>query len=1247
MGIGWSCCPCGSEKNDDQYRYRHISTTPDIQSTQPNRRFSEFLADELWDLEPHEFNSWYRNTILNGTGDFKDDCGQIVDQVVQVMYQCMPSDVKVKKVIKGGSLGKGTMVKGMSDIDCVVFPHPGALPYLQDVNDVQDYADCQLADVINAMEYAIYNNCDNVVAIKKKNRFMLSVDFSINGRIVNVDMLPTAENLEQEGTPQIYESMLYRRAYDREFYSASLVTLQREFIKQKPGVVKELIRLVKYWNAYCVKSELEGTWPLPTSYPMELITIYAWEKAGSPYAFDLLQGFNAVMVIIAEDLRSIFCYWTDNYCKKIVYKAKDRMDRQSKRRPFILDPANPFNNVCARFHDTWPDVARVAQETLESNLLRSIYSNEDWQILNSQRFIRSQTKRIFSLIAFTYISGLLFLVKEAEPFASPRMGNIWSCACCPCGSKKKGNQYPPPNQRIFFYNSATPPYVQFTQPNRQFSKFLHDEPWNLQPHKFDSWYRKTILNGMGNFRDDCEQVLDQVVEVMQLYMPSDVKVKKVIKGGSLGKGTMVKGMSDIDCVVFMQPDALPYLDSVSVSEFQDYVNRKLAYVINAIADTITKHCNNVVLIKKDDFMLSVDVFIDYMEVKVDIIPTADNLEQEGTPQIYESMLYRRTDDREFYSASLVTLQKEFIKQKPDLVKELIRLVKYWNVDCVKSVLEAQWSGNKLPTSYPMELITIHAWEKAGRPERFNRLQGFKAVMVIIAEDLGSIYRYWPDNYCKKMVDKAISRMDHQSQKKPFILDPANPFNNVCARFHDTWPDVSRVARETLESNLLRSIYSNEDWQNLNQIRMGNNWSCFCCPCGSEKKGNHYPPPNQRVFSHQDRRFNEETPHESMSQTDSDDNSDIDVDSTESISWSSQVIPPDVKFTQPNRQNEEFVEHHDEPWDIQPHEFNNWYHNTIRNGTGDFKNDCGQIVDQVVQVMYRCMPSYVKVTKVIKGGSLGKGTMVNGLSDIDCVVFLDSDALPNLEDVGDVQDYAGRNLAYIIDTMKKTITNNCDNLVAISKNRFMLHVDLSISGRTVKVDMLSTADNLEQEGTPQIYESMLDRGTANREFYSAGLVTLQKEFIKQKPGAVKELIRLVKYWNVHCVKSALEETWSGNKLPTSYPMELITIHAWEKAGSPYGFELLQGFNAVMVIIAKDLRSIFRYWTDNYCKKMVYKARDRMDRQSKMRPFILDPANPFNNVCARFHDTWPDVARVAQETLESNLLRSIYSNEDWQS
>ena len=102
------------------------------------------------------------------------------------------------------------------------------------------------------------------------------------------------------------------------------------------------------------------------------------------------------------------------------------------------------------------------------------------------------------------------------------------------------------------------------------------------------------------------------------------------------------------------------------------------------------------------------------------------------------------DNWEYYSAALVKLQVKFVDKRPSNVKDLIRLVKYWRKTYIPQI-----DHERLPPSYLLELLTIHAWEKAKSPKKFNIKIGFKAVMELLENhrDLGVS---WKDYYSKSI-----------------------------------------------------------------------------------------------------------------------------------------------------------------------------------------------------------------------------------------------------------------------------------------------------------------------------------------------------------------------------------------------------------------------------------------------------------------------------------------------------------------
>ena len=85
---------------------------------------------------------------------------------------------------------------------------------------------------------------------------------------------------------------------------------------------------------------------------------------------------------------------------------------------------------------------------------------------------------------------------------------------------------------------------------------------------------------------------------------------------------------------------------------------------------------------------------------------------------------------------------------PPNVKNLIRLVKYWKKEQIPSQ-----AGQLIPTSYVIELITIHLWEKnksTCKKGRFNTLKAFHCVMEAL-KNYHDLKVVWAENYSENMI----------------------------------------------------------------------------------------------------------------------------------------------------------------------------------------------------------------------------------------------------------------------------------------------------------------------------------------------------------------------------------------------------------------------------------------------------------------------------------------------------------------
>ena len=307
--------------------------------------------------------SWTRQTLMSNlqtkiepTEQYTSMCNSSVDLLVQHLYKIVNPTFKPREVVKSGSLGKGTAVKDKSDIDLVV--------YMRD-DGIDGTIEEQRKKAIAFLKIHIvsHNQCsfdgETQAAVKVK----LQVDLT---HTVDVDILPSF--LFYDNPPQIYDKMKDDRRF-RETASAALAPLQRDFVKHRPAKVKQLIRLVKYWKGTCLQENPFKR--LPTSYPLELITIGEWEDAGKPEDFDMRKGFYHVMNAI-KNYRNIHRVWYINYDKSRITGAGVLHGH------YVIDPANPYNNVMDRC-DTWDDVSRQVGTFLRQELFSGISPSDGWQ----------------------------------------------------------------------------------------------------------------------------------------------------------------------------------------------------------------------------------------------------------------------------------------------------------------------------------------------------------------------------------------------------------------------------------------------------------------------------------------------------------------------------------------------------------------------------------------------------------------------------------------------------------------------------------------------------------------------------------------------------------------------------------------------------------------------------------------------------------------------------------------------------
>uniref|UniRef100_A0A8C8XTU1 2'-5' oligoadenylate synthase n=1 Tax=Panthera leo TaxID=9689 RepID=A0A8C8XTU1_PANLE len=260
-------------------------------------------------------------------------------------FQDAPHPVRVSKVVKGGSSGKGTTLRGRSDADLVVF-----LSNLTSFQEQLDHRGTFIREIKRQLEacqeeetFAVQFEVQSLHWERPRAlSFVLRSPQLQEG--VEFDVLPAFDVLGEQSS----SIKLIQECQD----------LDREGEFPPPCFTElHLILLVKHWYQLC-KEKLGK--PLPPQYALELLTVYAWERGNKQTDFSTARGFQTVLVLVLN-YRELCIYWT-NYYDFENPTIKQYLKRQlNKSRPVILDPADPTGNVAGKDRYSWQRLAEEAR----------------------------------------------------------------------------------------------------------------------------------------------------------------------------------------------------------------------------------------------------------------------------------------------------------------------------------------------------------------------------------------------------------------------------------------------------------------------------------------------------------------------------------------------------------------------------------------------------------------------------------------------------------------------------------------------------------------------------------------------------------------------------------------------------------------------------------------------------------------------------------------------------------------------
>ncbi|XP_019346536.1 2'-5'-oligoadenylate synthase 3 isoform X2 [Alligator mississippiensis] len=254
---------------------------------------------------------------------FLGQVGRAVHEVCAFLReQCFaarpPPRPRVLKVVKGGSSGKGTALRGRSDADLVVF-----LSCFKGYKDQEENRTEIIWEIRRMLEKCQQEKRFEVIIEVSRWENPRVLSFQLRSRMleesIDFDVLPAYDPLGQhvsgyKPSPDVYLDLIGSCSRGGEF-STCFTELQRDFVMDRPTKVKSLIRLVKHWYKKYVrpyKAQLRQGESLPPQYALELLTIYTWEKGSGETDFSMAKGFRTVLELI-QQYEQLCVFWTINY----------------------------------------------------------------------------------------------------------------------------------------------------------------------------------------------------------------------------------------------------------------------------------------------------------------------------------------------------------------------------------------------------------------------------------------------------------------------------------------------------------------------------------------------------------------------------------------------------------------------------------------------------------------------------------------------------------------------------------------------------------------------------------------------------------------------------------------------------------------------------------------------------------------------------------------------------------------------
>ncbi|XP_036295349.1 2'-5'-oligoadenylate synthase 3 [Pipistrellus kuhlii] len=656
---------------------------------------------------------------------------------------------RVLKIAKGGSAGRGTALRGGCDSQLVVF--------LDCFKSYEDQRALRM-EILAEMRALLGSWWQQPIPGLSLEFLEQDTPGALRFRLASADLenwmdvslVPAFDALGQLSSsvkpkPEVYASLLSSGCQKGE-HAACFAELQRNFVNTRPAKLKNLILLVKHWHRQvCPRA---GRNEMPPAYALELLTIFAWEQGCGKEAFSLAQGLRTVLGLIQRH-RHLCVFWTTHYSAEDPAVQKFLQRQLEGPRPVILDPADPTWDVGGGAAWRWDLLAQEAASCYDSPCFLQPAGGpvQPWEVPG---------------LLLTVHSGVDRPIPGGLAQGTPKDSSSADAGCSKAGNRQPLCPAPDPSVdgTAPCIPEGVPDLAQV--PTKELDRFIQD---HLKPNpQFQRQVSKAVDGILSRLRENCVH-----------------KASRVGKGGSLGRGTDLKGGCDAELVIFLNCLEGYRDQGPRRAEILTDMRHRLESWGRDPVPGLTLSFPEQTMAQALRFRLMAPALASWTDVS--LLPVFDAVGQlsAGTkpdPKIYRALLDSGCRDGE-HAACFAELRRSFMNSRPAKLKNLILLVKHWHRQ-VAATARNKGEGPAraaLPPAYALELLTVFAWEQGCGKDRFPTAEGLRTVLRLVQQHR-QLCVFWTVNYSPEDPALRTHLLGQLRKPRPLILDPADPTWNV-------------------------------------------------------------------------------------------------------------------------------------------------------------------------------------------------------------------------------------------------------------------------------------------------------------------------------------------------------------------------------------------------------------------------------------------------------------------------------------